>query len=143
MHCSCLATSISFILKCSYKLQANVTKELSFRISQNQLRFADDVKLYSNFNLSNTYNSDNNPLVQTLTNLETWSRVWQMRVNISKCSVLHLGLHNPLFQYTFNDKPLPTSNSVKDLGITYNHKLQFHFISFHLFIHIAADTRNI
>ena len=60
-----------------------------------------------------------------LSNLETWSRVWQMRVNISKCSVLHLGLHNPLFQYTFNDKPLPTSNSVKDLGLTYNHKLQF------------------
>ena len=87
--------------------------------------FADDVKLYSNFNLSNTYNSDNNPLVLTLSNLETWSRVWQMRVNISKCSVLHLGLHNPLFQYTFNDKPLPTSTSVKDLGITYNHKLQF------------------
>ena len=87
--------------------------------------FADDVKLYSNFNLSNAYNSDNNPLVLTLSNLETWSRVWQMRVNISKCSVLHLGLHNPLFQYTFNDKPLPTSSSVKDLGITYNHKLQF------------------
>ena len=87
--------------------------------------FADDVKLYSNFNLSNTNNSDNNTLVLTLSNLETWSRVWQMRVNISKCSVLHLGLHNPPFQYTFNDKSLPTSNSVKDLGITYNHKLQF------------------
>ena len=41
------------------------------------------------------------------------------------CSVLHLGLHNPLSQYTFNDSPLLTSNSVKDLGITYNHKLQF------------------
>ena len=48
-----------------------------------------------------------------------------MRVNISKCSVLHLGLHIPLSQYTFNDSPLPTSNSVKDLGITCNFKLQF------------------
>ena len=38
--------------------------------------FADHVKLYSNFNLSNTNNSDNNPLVLTLSNLETWSRVW-------------------------------------------------------------------
>ena len=46
-------------------------------------------------------------------------------INISKCSVLHLGSHNPLSQYTFNDSPLLTSNSVKDLGITYNHKLQF------------------
>ena len=50
-----------------------------------------------------------------------------MRVNISKSSVLLLGLHNPLSQYTFNDSHfcLATSNSVKDLGITYNHKLQF------------------
>ena len=87
--------------------------------------FADDVKFYSNFEFSSTINSDINPLVSILSNLEKWSRVWQMRVNISKCFVLHLGLHNPLSQYTFNDSPLSTSNYVKDLGITYNNKLQF------------------
>ena len=70
--------------------------------------FADDVKFYSNYEFSSTINSDINPLVCTLSSLEKWSCVWQMRVNISKCSVLHLGLHNPLSQYTFNDSPLLT-----------------------------------
>ena len=64
--------------------------------------FADDVKFYSNFEFSSTINSDINPLVSTRSSLQKWSCVWQMRVNISKCSVLHLGLHNPLSQYAFN-----------------------------------------
>ena len=44
-----------------------------------------------------------------------WSQVWQMHVNISKCS----WFAQPTFFYTHS------TNSVEDLGITYNHKLQF------------------
>ena len=67
----------------------------------------------------------NNHLASALLKLEGWSQVWQLRVNVSKCSVLHLGLHNPLFTYTLNAKPLPMANCVRDLGVTYDNKLRF------------------
>ena len=58
-------------------------------------------------------------------NLNCGLRVWQLRVNVSKCSVLHLGLHNLLFTYTLNAKPLSKADCVRDLGVTYDNKLRF------------------
>ena len=90
--------------------------------------FADDVKLYCDFEFSDDFTPGgnlNNHLATALLKLERWSRVWQLRVNVSKCSVLHLGLHNPLFTYTLNAKPLPMANCVRDLGVTYDNKLRF------------------
>ena len=81
--------------------------------------FADDVKLYSNIDLLNSFN----PLTSSLAKLETWSKIWQLRVNSSKCSILHLGLHNSDTTYSFNNLPLPASKSVCDFGVTFNQKL--------------------
>ena len=66
-----------------------------------------------------------NHLASALLEFEGWSQVWQLRVNVSKCSVLHRGLHNPLFTYTLNAKPLPTADCVRDLGVTYDNKIRF------------------
>ena len=80
--------------------------------------FADDVKLYCDFEFADDFTPGdhvNNHLASTLLKLEGWSQVWQLRVNVSKCSVLHLGLHNPLFTYTLNAKPLPMADCVLDL----------------------------
>ena len=89
--------------------------------------FADDVKLYSSFQCdaqNNPYVSPN-PLESALLKLESWALTWQLKVNISKCSVIHFGLHNPSTTYFFNNNPLPKTSIVKDLGITYNNKLCF------------------
>jgi hypothetical protein len=89
--------------------------------------FADDVKLYSCFDCSTQAGTSLtiNPLETALLKLEIWTKTWQLKVNISKCYVIHLGLHNPNITYYFNNNPLPASFSVRDLGITYNNKLSF------------------
>ena len=54
---------------------------------------ADDVKLYCDFELSDDFapgDNLNNHLASALLKLQGWSQVWQLRVNVSKCSVLHL-----------------------------------------------------
>ena len=79
------------------------------------------------FEFSGDFTPDNlnNHLASALLKLEGWSQVWQLRINVSKCSVLHLGLHNPLFTYTLNAKPLPMADCVRDLGVSYDNKLRF------------------
>ena len=51
--------------------------------------------------------------------------MWELRVNVSKCSVFQLGLHIPIFTYTLNVKPLPTADCVRNLGVTFDDKLRF------------------
>ena len=86
--------------------------------------FADDVKLYTSFDLLDV-NCGTSQLTSALLILEDWSRRWQLRIYTSKCSILHLGPHNPSLSYTLNHNPLPVANSVRDLGITFNCKLKF------------------
>ena len=49
--------------------------------------FADDVKLYSSINT----NLDENPLQTALESLVRWSCDWQLAINASKSTILHLG----------------------------------------------------
>ena len=57
----------------------------------------------------------------------TWhfKNILHHRLGYLKCSILHLGPHNPSLSYTLNHNPLPVANSVRDLGITFNCKLKF------------------
>ena len=84
------------------------------------------VKLYTslNFDLLDV-NCGTSQLASALLILEDWSKRSQLRINTSKCSILHLGPHNPSLSYTLNHNPLPVANSVRDLGITFNCKLKF------------------
>ena len=41
-------------------------------------------------------------LQRELFNLLMWSTLWQLKLNIEKCLVLHLGRANPMFVYTIN-----------------------------------------
>ena len=58
--------------------------------------FADDLKIYSNVEVSSA------SLSTTISQLEAWRRVWQLHVNVSKTFVLHLDLNNPHFAYHFH-----------------------------------------
>ena len=89
-------------------------------IGQAKLKlFADDVKLYSSFNVDVSECGD---LQQSLDLLPSWANSWQLNINISKCSVLfvhHNSKSRPIIShpYFINESQLTNSSSVTDLGI--------------------------
>ena len=84
--------------------------------------FADDLKLYCDYNLLH----ENSSLVITLNNIESWSSKLQLRINPDKSSVMQVGkaLHDRHL-YVICGKIIEPSNIVRDLGILYNSKLCF------------------
>ena len=91
--------------------------------------FADDCKLYGRVD-----SSGENKMQLDVTNLENWSRKWQLPFNATKCKVMHIGRNNPNHQYTLNDHTLETSTCEKDLGVYIDNQLKFHE-------HTAAATK--
>ena len=86
--------------------------------------FADDLKIYSNVEVSSE------SLSTTISQLEAWCRVWQLHVNVSKTFVLHLGLNNPHFAYSFHNNLISATESTRDLGVEIDTVLSFdHHIS--------------
>ena len=86
--------------------------------------FADDLKIYSNVEVSSA------SLSTTISQLEAWCRVWQLHVNVSKTFVLHLGLNNPHFAYSFHNNLISATESTRDLGVEIDTVLSFdHHIS--------------
>ena len=83
--------------------------------------FADDAKLYRNMS-----SNDNHPTLQhDLQQLEKWSEKWQLRFNLNKCKVMHLGRQNPRPNYTMGRTTLATTTSEKDLGVYVDTELTF------------------
>ena len=81
--------------------------------------YADDLKLYSEVKTCT------NSITSSLLRIEDWSRVWQLKINCSKCAVIHLGNSNPLVQYSIDKVNLPNVKSIRDLGVVYSDKLDF------------------
>ena len=46
---------------------------------------------------------DHQDLAKDLDSLDNWARLWQMRFNVGKCKVLHLGSRNPRYDYNMGD----------------------------------------
>ena len=65
-------------------------------------------------------------LQRTLFNLLMWSTPWQLKQDLDKCLVLHLGRANPKFVFTINATKLLAPDYVVDLGITLSKNLTFH-----------------
>jgi hypothetical protein len=87
--------------------------------------FADDVKLYTSFNIDDSNCSN---LQQSLDQLSSWASLWQLDININKCCVLPIrnksssSISHPYF---INGLQLSCSSSVSDLGITIDSRLSF------------------
>ena len=60
---------------------------------------------------------DSTVLQQDLYALENWTRNWQMKFNVEKCSVMHIGRTNVHSAYYMNNSVLGITNEEKDLGI--------------------------
>ena len=65
--------------------------------------FAEDANIFKN------EEEDHQDLAKDLDNLENWARLWQMRFNVGKCKVLHLGRRNPHYEYNMGDLTLETA----------------------------------
>ena len=82
--------------------------------------YADDLKLYTRIKLNEL-----GSLADGFSRLEEWSAIWQLGINESKCSVMHLGNGALDTPYSINQIQLPSVGKVCDLGVTYDNKLSF------------------
>ena len=76
-------------------------------------KFADDCKLCKN--VQNT--RDALMLQNDLDKIHEWSETWQMKFNLDKCKVLHLGYNNNKTNYNLGNQQLENTDSEKDLGV--------------------------
>jgi hypothetical protein len=83
--------------------------------------FADDTKIFRKIESD----LDICLLQEDINNLLKWSATWQLPFNIDKCKVLHFNKNNPKNNYKMTDKQLETSNSEKDLGVTFSDNFNF------------------
>lgn len=89
---------------------ADISQQISTKLAQ----FADDTKLH---NLAN--NSENCKKLQAdVNNLVSWTHRWGMKLNHSKCSVMHCGPRNKNYNYTIDGKSIKKTKEEKDLGLT-------------------------
>ena len=83
--------------------------------------FADDTKVYNT--------QENHDILQNdLLNLIKWQDAWQLKFNINKCSVLHIGKKNNKNKYYMNDCPdslLKETLAEKDVGVTFSADMVF------------------
>jgi hypothetical protein len=83
-------------------------------------KFADDTKIASKV----TTTHDREILQSDLDRLVNWASKWQMKFNVEKCKVLHIGSNNNRAQYLMNGQQLSAVNKEKDLGITISSDLK-------------------
>jgi hypothetical protein len=86
--------------------------------------FADDLKLYSVYNSANGVSD----LQQSLDLLVSWSNMWQLKINISKCHVLPIrskSRSNTFNQYSLDGFFLNNISFTADLGINIDSHVSF------------------
>lgn len=94
---------------------SDLAKGIKSRISF----FADDTKLYCNpLSQADDMKSD-------LTAIERWNKTWQMSLNISKCTILHIGKNNPRTSFYLESSKLEIVCCQKDLGVIVSNDLKW------------------
>ena len=84
------------------------------------MKFADDTK-----GLHEVANDDDrNKLQSALDQMVEWAEKWCMSFNIDKCKIMHVGNHNPRFQYFMHGVPLQVVEEEKDIGVVIHRSLK-------------------
>ena len=86
------------------------------------VQFSDDVKMFRTIVTVNDFLQ----LQQDINLLYEWSRKWQLKFNISKCYLLHLGKPHEFGECTIDGTVIKTYDVVKDLGVQIDMELKFH-----------------
>ena len=82
--------------------------------------FADDATIFKTVDNE----EDHQDLAKDFDNLDNWARLWQMRFNVGKCKVLHLGSRNTRYEYNMGDLILEAATEEKELGVIIDEKLK-------------------
>ena len=77
------------------------------------LKFADDTKMGHIIDSEESWRS----LQDALDSLCNWAERWEMKFNVEKCHVLHLGRTNERRIYSMNGTQLITTEMEKDIGV--------------------------
>ena len=83
--------------------------------------FADDLKIYSAFNIPSSHNN----LQHVLDLLVLWSESWQLPINLSKIKLLHLGTSINVQTNLINGITILPADKVLDLGIITDNGLRY------------------
>ena len=78
--------------------------------------FADDIEIYSNIPCE---------LQLAVNNIVDWSIAWSLPIAPHKTSLLRLGRNNVLSPYFVENVNIPSSVSIRDLGVIIDEKLKF------------------
>lgn len=97
--------------------------DIDTSIGSSIIKFADDVKLFMSFD-TNSPSFDSFALQNDLDRVANWCAAWLLKLNITKCSCLHIGHKNPLTNYKINDFIIAETDSVADLGVTFTNDLK-------------------
>jgi len=87
--------------------------DLELGIRNSILKFADDTKLFGGAGT----NEDIEQLRKDLFELYTWSEKWQMKFNIDKCKVMHIGVNNKEADYEIAGHKLDKVSEERVLGV--------------------------
>ena len=63
-------------------------------------------------------------LQKNLDQLVGWAKMWQMKFNVDKCKVMHVGVKNRNFEYEMDGAWLQKVEQEKDLGVIINNDLK-------------------
>ena len=91
-------------------------------VESQTLMFVDDTKIFRKIQSK----SDFLQFQQDINNLFTWSVKWQLKFNISKYFILHLGPDHSYGDYYLDGVQILPNTTVKDLGVTMDCYLKFH-----------------
>lgn len=83
--------------------------------------FADDLKLYTTI----MSDSDRATIQDALDRLQQWCSDWQLRINVDKCHVLHVGKQNSNYCYFLCGHQIAAADVVSDLGVAIDPLLTF------------------
>ena len=93
--------------------------DLPLEVTSTVRIFTDDTKIFRKISSS----VDSAALQADLTHLVSWSNIWQMKFNASKCKSMHLGSSNSRHVYTMDDHSLEQVRQERDLGVIVDEKL--------------------
>ena len=60
-----------------------------------------------------------------LDRLQQWCTDWQLKINTSKCNIIHFGHKNNKYKYFLNGSPIGAPETVTDLGVDVDPLLKF------------------
>ena len=83
------------------------------------LKFADDIKIFKVIEGK----QDQDIFQADLDKLVEWAETWQMKFNIDKCKVMHIGRVKTNTMYTMGGQQLKQIEKEKDLGVIINNKI--------------------